>query len=622
MPEGLDTVSNIVKRDNFGSISALPPSSQLPAPSGETEGFDLRQIISSLYRRKFQIALVAVLVTIPVGIATYMATPMYRSTLLLQIDPEPARVLPYQDVTEAIVAGPSNYELYMKTQDQILRSSPLADRVISRLKEKQPAASLPDVGAIPSGLEVLRIPNSQLIGLAYVASKPQLAADIVNTYGEEYLREHFEAKKATRDRATAFLEKELLALKQKLEVSEREVIEYGQSKSLNTEDLVKKKLEFVSQEVSNRETELITAQSKVERLKEASLDKFPTDLMTQNIANLQQKLFTAEQDLTELLTKFDDNWPDVKRKREEVRFVREQLQREKQQLLDEAREQAQAECRVVERKYDKLNKSRAEQQAIAERLSEASVQANILKREAETNQEMYNALMERLKQTSVTAGLEFGNIHVVEPGKPDYSIYSPNDHLESDSGPALRTGLGSLPGLRPRFLGPEYLFGSSARGTDGHSRRSAPCQSCRNWRQTGITSACCRVLTSADSKALAVAPAKHLNGAALTPAAREAFRALCASILLSDSAVPRTILVTSAVPGEGKTTMVEYLGKAFAESGAKTVLLELDMRKPKLSDRLHVEDVGRPARREPVPGRAWVKGRRADRRHHAPQTCS
>jgi capsular exopolysaccharide synthesis family protein len=96
---------------------------------------------------------------------------------------------------------------------------------------------------------------------------------------------------------------------------------------------------------------------------------------------------------------------------------------------------------------------------------------------------------------------------------------------------------------------------------------------------------------TAESKSLALTPVKHLNGAALTPAAREAFRALCASILLSDSAVPRTILVTSAVPGEGKTTMVEYLGKAFAESGAKTVLVELDMRKPQLADRLHLEQM-------------------------------
>ncbi len=583
-------MSNIVKKDNFATVPALPPSGQLPGPSGEAEGFDLRQIISSLYRRKFQIALVAVLITIPVGIATYMATPMYRSTLLLQIDPEPARVLPYQDVTD-VIAGTRDYELYMKTQDQILRSSTLADQVVQRLsdkKDKPHTASQPDVRAIPSGLEVLRIPNSQLIVLAYVASKPELAASIVNTYGEEYLREHFEAKKATRDKATAFLEKELSELKQRLEVSEREVIEYGQAKDLNTENLVQRKLEFVSQEVSNRENELITAQSKVDRLKEASLDKFPTDLMTANISNLEGKLLQAEQELTALLTKFDDNWPEVKHKREEIRFVKEQLDREKRQILAEALEQAQAECRAVERRYEKLAKSRGEQEALAERLTEASVQSNILKREAETNQQMYNGLMERLKQTSVTAGLEFGNIHVVEAGKPNYSVYSPKVWWNLSLGVLFGMALGvclafvldfwdrsisSIHQLEERMaipaLGSVPIVPKLA--ARGHHRRL-------------------RGTEEADSKILALEPTKHLNGAALTPAAREAFRALCASILLSDSVVPRTILVTSAVPGEGKTTMVEYLGKAFADSGAKTVLLELDMRKPKLTERLHLEN--------------------------------
>ncbi|MFB3904159.1 MAG: GumC family protein [Acidobacteriota bacterium] len=581
-------MSNIVKRENSGAISTIPPSNP-PAVSGEAEGFDLRQIIASLYRRKFQIALVALLVTIPVGVSTYLATPLYRSTLLLQIDPEPARVLPYQDVTD-IVTGARDYELYMTTQDQILRSPTLAERVISRMKQKRAHASAPDVREIPSGLEVLRIPNSQLIALAYVASEPQLAADIVNSYGEEYIREHFEAKKATRDKATAFLEKELSELKRKLEMSEKEVIQYGQAKNLDTEDLVKKKLEFVSQEVSNRESELITAQSRLQRLQEASLAKFPTELMTPNITSLQSKLLQAEQDLTDLLTRFDDNWPDVKHKREEIRFVKEQLEREKQRLLDEAIEQAQADYRAIERRYERMTKSRAEQEALAERLNEASVQANILKREAETNQQMYNALMERLKQTSVTAGLEFGNIHVVEAGKPDYAVYSPrvrwNLSLGLLFGLAIGVCLAFVLDFWDRTISTVQQLEEKMAIPALGAVPFVPALAANGYRKGFL-----RRGEAAQSKSLALTPARHHKDATLTPAAREAFRGLCASILLSDSAVPRTILVTSAVPGEGKTTLVEHLGKAFAESGARTVIVELDMRKPKLSSRFQQEPV-------------------------------
>jgi len=529
---------------------------------------------------------VAILVTIPVGISTYLATPLYRSTLLLQINPEPARVLPYQDVTDR-VAGASDYELYMKTQDQILRSPTLATKVVTLLKGKKGVRLTPDVAQIPSHLEVLRIPNSQLIMLAYSASHPQAASDIVNAYGEEYLREHFEAKKATRDKAIAFLRKELSELKLKLEGSEKEVIEYGQDKNLNTEELVKKKLEFLSQQVSNNEAEMITSQSRVERLKEASLTKFPTDLMTQNISALQSRQLQLEQELIELQTRFDENWPEVRHKKEELAFVKGQLRREKEQLLAEAIEQAEAEHRAVERKYERVAKSRTEYEVMVDRLSEASVQANILKREAESNQQMYNGVMERLKQTSVTAGLEFGNIQVVEPGRPNYYAQSPRV--------AWNLSLGVLFGLA---LGVCLAFvldfwdRSISSVLQLEERLAIPVlgsvpvipKLAANGQRKGFLRA-----KRAQPVGLALASATHSNGAALTPAAREAYRALCASILLSNSAIPRTILVTSAVPGEGKSTMAEYLAKAYAESGARTVLVELDLRKPQLSKRLHLE---------------------------------
>lgn len=557
-----------------------------PAVTDLDTSLDPRRVLATVIRRKYQVLLVALLAVVPVAIATYLTKPLYRSVLLLQINPESARILPFRDVTD-LIGGTQDFELYMKTQDQILRSPSMAARVAARLKERKDAADNPDVRGFPSGLEILRIPNSQLVNVAYVASDPTLAADIVNLYGEEYIKQHFEAKQATRDKAEAFLRKELAQLKEKLEVSERESIDYGQKNRLNTENLVQQKLAFVTQQVSDVETEMITAKTRLERLADASLEKFPPSLVTPNISQLESRLLVLQQELTDLLTRFDENWPGVIRKREEIKLVTRQLREEKEQVLSQQLQSAQADYRGIERKYEMLVKKRSEQENLAEQLTNASVQANILKREAETNQQLYNGLMERLKQTSVTAGLEFGNINIVEPGKVNRVAYGPkvwwNLSLALFFGLALGVGvalvrdywdrsIGSLQEVEQTLLLPALgvipMVRELSRGQNGGLLKGKG--------DNGLP-------------ALSIRPVAG-NGSVekLSPVAREAFRTVCASILLSSSNVPRTILVTSAVPGEGKTTLVAELGKAFAESGARTVLLELDLRKPVLAARLGI----------------------------------
>jgi len=579
-------VSDLVKREEVQK-----PAVSYPAFEAETR-FDLARLLRRLLRRKYEALIVALLVVIPAAISTYLATPLYRSTLILQIDPVPVRVLPYQDVATSETSG--NYELYMRTQDEILKSPTLMSRVATRLAEQgvQP-------NDLKNGYGVQRIASSQLVTLSFSDPNPEVAAKTVNTFAEEYIKLNFEAKQEMVEKAKAFLSRELRELKQKAEASERELVQYAQSTGLNLQpgqvDLVQNRLAFVSTQLSSLETELLAAKFRRDGLRAVTPEHLPQELLTKEISELNNRLIQLEQQRTALLTKFDENWPEVIRNKEETELVKQQLKREQEKALQQVRQQAELEYSAIEGRYKALSQALKEQEDLVHRLNQASIQFNVLKREVDTNQQLYDGLMERFKQANITAGTEFGNLHVVTPGKPAAKPYYPNVAWNLALASLLGLALGlsfavardywddsitsleeaehfiSLPALG-------FVPRSEQIGAGFNELKQLPEKTSET---SGETVSGLAIQHNGNSK----------NGSGLPPAVNEAFRTICASILLSSSdTVPRTILVCSAEPGEGKTTLVAHLGRALAASRASTVLLEFDLRRPTLMRQLGLKN--------------------------------
>jgi capsular exopolysaccharide synthesis family protein len=266
-------------------------------------------------------------------------------------------------------------------------------------------------------------------------------------------------------------------------------------------------------------------------------------------------------------------------------LVRDQLEREKSVVLAQVREQARLDLQAVESRYRMRSTSLGEQKGLVNRLRNASIQYNILRREVETNKKLYDGLLERLKQTGVMAGLEFDNIQVIEPAVPNYAKDSPRvawnlslalllglalgvsfafiadlwddsfSTIEQVEQVAALPGLGSIPLIGPKTPGRSLL----AAGWD-------------------------RVFASESENETRLVQTKAAPLESFSPQMTEAVRTICASILLSRSErEPRIIVVTSAEPGEGKTTITSQLGHALADHGFSTLMIEADLRKPGLS---------------------------------------
>jgi capsular exopolysaccharide synthesis family protein len=571
----------------------------MPGFDTSEERLEARRFIGRLVKRKFQIIAVLLAVVIPAAVYTYVATPLYRSAALIQINPDTVQVLPYKEIADLPNAAPY-YEIYMKTQEQVLKSPTLTARVARRLQSDQAAEAMQaEIPRLRSRLEIRRIENSQLFEVSYLSPVPEAAANIVNIFAEEYIKELFQSRQETREKARKLLEGELRELEQRVQASEKELVQYARDHNMVTlqpgqADLVEQKLSLLANQLTESEAEIMVARSRLDSLKKASIHNFPERLLTPNLLSLSAKILQLEHELTALRTDFGENWPAVVQKRNEITLVRDQLNREKAAALAQAGEQAQLDLQAAESRRRLIADSMNQQRQLVDRYRNASIQYNILRREVETSQKLYEGLLERLKQTSVTAGLEFGNIHVVEPGRPGKTPDSPKVAWILSLASLLGLGLGVCFALVMDFWDnsissieeAEEIAALPALGSVPlikSSKRGAPVLQVP--AKAGASSIALKIRkTGSDKTSPGFVPA---------PEVAEAIRLVCSSILLSRSDhPPRVILVTSAAPSEGKTTIVHHLGQAFADSGNKTLLIESDMRKPALAKALGIANDG------------------------------
>lgn len=545
-----------------------------------------RRLVGRILKRKTLIVAVFLIVVIPAAIATYLTTPLYKSTALVQVNPDPIQILPYRDVADRAGGGTNNYDNYIGTQEQILTGRSLTTRVLRRLGaefKSQPAGL--EVPFLGDRYSVKRIERSELFELTYLAPDPEVAATVVNLVAEEYVKQNFEMRQATRLKAEQELKQELQGFEQRLQLSEKELTAYAESNNIisleqGQVDPLQERLRTLDANVATAEGKVAASRSAVQRLESTNVDEFPEGLVTDNISQLESKALQLDQDLTNLRATYGENWPAVIEKRSEIALVKDQLSRAKSVALARSREQARLDLTAAEATLGMTSGSLEEQKGLVNRFHEASIRYNILKREVDTNRNLYDGLLERLRQNGVMAGFQFGNIQIMESGRPVRNPDSPKVMWILAIASLLGVALGVCVAILLDFWDNSISTLEEAEQLASlPSLGSVPLIKAPKARLTGKQNGNGRLAEPTNGNVLPAA-SQSTQPWQLT----ESMRAICASILLSKSDErPRLIVVTSATPAEGKTTLVTHLGKAFAEAGLTTLLVEADLRKPDLS---------------------------------------
>jgi succinoglycan biosynthesis transport protein ExoP len=527
-----------------------------------------------------------------VSIATFRMQPVYVATARIEIDRENGNILPFQGADSYDYMADSDN--YIETQTKILTSETLVLQTIrnngfalrpessgSGLSEAVASGNLanqvrpPELAEFLSGLSVKRVPNSRLMDVSFESTDPQLAARVVNAHIATYVEQNYRSKYESTSQASDWLADQLKDFKIKVQRSEDARIAYERQNQIWTLDdksnMTTERLADINKQYTDAQAERMRKESLYEFAKAGNLDAVPQVESNTALMELIKKRGEVSADYANALEQYGPNFPKVQRLKAQLKDLDGNIGNEKQKILDvlesDYREARQRETLLA----DALNQAKTEANQMAEKM----VEYNILKREAEANKALYEGLMTKMKETAISGALRSSNIRIVDPAMvpttPARPAKTKNIVLSFLVGLVGGIGLAllreyldntvktpddieTLARLPSLAVVPQFAAGN------GHRRRSMLPPFSNNGHEKRIELV-----------------AQHLPKSQMS----EAFRALRTSILLSQAEhPPQVILVTSALPREGKTTAAANLAVTLAQLGDSTVLVDADLRKP------------------------------------------
>jgi len=604
MEEPSRIVPSLRDRKAAEALTVIPAPSVLPWDQVAREPHLLDYII---ILRKHQWLILTFLLTVVtvVTIASFKMKPVYLAAARVEVDKESQNMSPFPDSNSYDEF--MDMENYLETQSKILQSETLALQTIKSLDltrypefgggpsatawaHNGPAPQRPAIlGAFLGRLTVKRVANSRLIEVTFEAEDPQLAAQIVNTHLQNFVEQNFRSKYDATIQASNWLSSELEGLRIKVEKSENARIAYQRANQTwqidEKQDITTSKLADLSKAVTEAQTDVAQKEAMYRMAVSGNVDALPTAHGSEVLTELLKRKSDVDEQYAEALNQYGPNFPKVLRIAAQQKELDENLSRARKTLVESVQQEFNTARSHVELLQETLDKQRAEANDQAEKL----IQYHILQHDAESDRLLYDGLLQKLKEATITVGLRSTNIRVVDPalapGGPSRPQKARNILLAFLIGLIGGVGLAlfreyldntvkspddieALTGL------PSLAVVPAMPGLNAHQGRLA--------RRTGEGGSPGRI--------------ELLSYAQPKSQISEAFRALRTSLLLSQAEhPPQVILVTSALPREGKTTAAVNLAVTLAQLGDRTLLMDSDLRKPGVRRALNLtlgKDVG------------------------------
>jgi capsular exopolysaccharide synthesis family protein len=434
----------------------------------------------------------------------------------------------------------------------------------------------PEVGAFLGSLSVKRVPNTRLMDVSFESTDPQLAARMVNAHLETYIEQNYRRSYEATTQASRWLAGQLDELKIKVEKSENARIEYERQNQIWTVDdkqtMTTQRLGDLNKELTDAQSDRIKKQALYEFAKAGELEAVPQLRNNAVLQDLQRRRSDLSIQYTDAVNQYGPNFPKVQRIQAQIKDVNEQITRQSKSVIVELENDYRAALQLEELRSKTLDQQKADTNVMSEKM----VQYNILRREAEANKALYDGLLTKLKEAGISAGLRSSNVRIVDPAM----IPSTPARPAKARNIALAFLVGLVGGIGMALLR-EYLDNTVKTPDDVETLARLPSLAVVPAFGDGASSKkLAGLLTEASSnghdKRIELV-AQHLPKSNIA----EGFRALRTALLLSQpDRPPQVILVSSALPREGKTTVAANLAVTLAQLGDKTVLVDADLRKP------------------------------------------
>ncbi len=581
-------------------MNQMAPQQQQPV---EDDFIDLGRMFRAVMRHKWGILGLAFAIALATALVVYSMEPMYRATSSMALEYQQVNLV---DVEEVYGVGGFNYDVAF-TEFQILQSRSIAERVARKLQlhkhpmlsskpasqgdgwfnfdfsallplsEKEPPVQLTEAeqeelavqratAYVLSGTTFTPIEFSLMLMISFESTDPRLAARLANAIAEEYIANNLETRLSGTLQATDWLEERLADLKAKLADSERALQEFREREGLVSMDGVTglggNELRILSQRMEDARKTRIEAQNikeDVQGMVNASTEELlsvPAVLQHPLISELKREQTSAERRVAELVKRYGPKHPRMIAARSDLDTADAELAAEVQKVVSGINREYEIALRTEQQLQATWEASKTEVQEF----NSKEFQLEELEREVEANRQLYEIFFNRIKSVSQTGGFERPNARIVDraivpstPFKPkkrqsialafvlgillgcgvailldilDNTVKSPDDVQDKLHVPLL----GTLPKMKRDKAGNFDQFWQQPQGQFAEALRTI---------RTGV------VLSGLDN------PAK-------------------------------VIVVTSTVPGEGKSTVALNLGAALAQM-ENTLVIGADLRRPSLA---------------------------------------
>jgi succinoglycan biosynthesis transport protein ExoP len=561
-----------------------------------------------LVKRKWIVLSCLVTIFAVVAIASLKMTPVYDASGTIAIN-KPDSTLNFKD--SATFSLESYDPTEMETEVKILQSDLLALQVIKELNldrrpefggalpmpsnsdlapdplQADPSRTSSLLGGFRGSLKVNLSPNSRIIEIHYRSTDKQTAANVVNTLMQTYVENNFKARFESTMQASDWLSKQLVDLQMKVETSQEKLVRYQKEHEIlgidEKQNITTAKLDELNKELTSAESERMDKESFYRLIESGDPDAIASSAggldkggsAGQSASGLLESLSGKQADLkiqiADLNTQFGPSYPKLAQLNNQLKEIDLQIQAEMKKIASKVRGQYMTALQRENMLHDALEK----QKQLANKLNESAIEYSLLKRDVDTNRQLYEGLLEKLKEAGVSAGLKSNNFRIVDSARLPNSPVEPN--VPRNLGFALVLGLTSGIGLA--FL---------LEGLDNTVRTTEQAQIISGLAPLGMIPLGSKTAREGSgTKRLALASSSEAVELVtqVRPQSQmaESYRALRTSLLLSNlGAPPKVIMITSALPQEGKSTTSINCAVVLAQKGVRVLLIDADLRRPSI----------------------------------------
>jgi len=597
------------------TAGAALPSTELGDPGAEWDGEEihLRDYLDVILRRKWLIVNALLLTFVTALIITLSQTKLYSASATIEVAPQNQKVTKFEEVVSSDLRSREFYD----TQVELLKGRDMLRRVIARLslgddpvvseavfgsgepgviarlkgmlkelivsfipedrRDAQQSAAVDAavlreqrlINFIATNLTVTPSRTAMLIEVSFISPDRRLSRDVVNGITNEFVQWKMEKKLDASDLARTFLMKQIDRAKISLEKAEEDLNRFAQQARIvsldSKQNSVYRQLEELNSALALAEADMIGKLALFKQAEKDGPEVLPEVMSSPMMGELKAEYARLQSEYEKQSVTFQDDYPAVRALLGRMNSIAQRIGEEEQKIFRTVRNHYEAAAEQVA-----ALKLRVENQTQAAMdLNERTTQYKIMAREVETNKQIYQSLLERTREIESMAGVSSSNIHIVNAAELPLLPAKPNVRRNL----LLAVVLGIFAGLGLAFF-LEYFTDQIANPDEISDRFQIPILGVMPLMKNGAN--LYREFVDDPHSVFA-----------------EALRTTRVSLQLSGaSSKSRSFVITSTRPAEGKSTLAANLAMTFAVSGEKVVLVDADLRRPRIHKIFNVSSDG------------------------------